>query len=266
MYDLLSFYFQVLSQKLSIVNCKSYIIFAFLMYKNKLTRFAEMKSMPHVVEYGFYDLKKSLHPLRGKWKENFFHNENPIVLELGCGKGEYTVGLAERFPGKNFIGIDIKGARMHRGASMAQEKKLDNAAFIRTRIDFINGFFSENEVSEIWITFADPQKEKPNKRLTAPVFLKRYAHLLKSNGIIHLKTDSELLHNFTIGIIDKEEHKKLFSSKDVYGEIKEEGHLLTTIQTTYEKKFLKESKKITYVAFHLKKDYAKGEKIFPLDE
>ncbi|HEU4716592.1 MAG TPA: tRNA (guanosine(46)-N7)-methyltransferase TrmB, partial [Bacteroidia bacterium] len=158
------------------------------MYKNKLTRFAEMKSMANVVQYTFRDLEKGIHPLRGKWKQDFFRNEKPIVLELGCGKGEYTVGMATRFPGKNFIGVDIKGARMHRGASQAQEAGLHNAAFLRTRIDFINALFAENEVSEIWITFPDPQKEKPKKRLTSPGFLVRYAKLLTPGGIIHLKT------------------------------------------------------------------------------
>lgn len=235
------------------------------MYKNKLTRFAEMKTMDHVVEYGFYDLKKNLHPLRGKWSKEFFQNENPIILELGCGKGEYTVGMAERFPDRNFIGIDVKGARMHRGASAALTKGLKNVGFLRTRIDFINGFFAPGEVSEIWITFADPQKEKPNKRLTAAVFLKRYAHVLKPDGILHLKTDSELLHDSTIDVLLEEGHHIIYRTKDVYADVKEEGHVLTSIQTTYEKMFLKESKKITYVTFQLKADYAANEKVFPLE-
>jgi tRNA (guanine-N7-)-methyltransferase len=234
------------------------------MYKNKLTRFAEMKTMDHVVEYGFYDLKKSLHPLRGKWGKEFFGNEHPIVLELGCGKGEYTVGMAERFPEKNFIGIDVKGARMHRGASQAIERGLENVGFLRTRIDFINGFFAPGEVSEIWITFADPQKEKPNKRLTASVFLKRYAHILKEDGFIHLKTDSVLLHDSTIDVLIEENHDIIYRTKDVYADVKEEGNILTSIQTTYEKMFLKENKKITYVTFRLRKGYGVDETVFPL--
>ncbi|HTL82795.1 MAG TPA: tRNA (guanosine(46)-N7)-methyltransferase TrmB [Bacteroidia bacterium] len=234
------------------------------MYKNKLTRFAEMKTMDHVVEYGFYDLKKELHPLRGKWNPDFFGNDHPLILELGCGKGEYTVGLAERFPEKNFIGIDVKGARMHRGASKAIEQGMKNVGFLRTRIDFINGFFAPGEVDEIWLTFSDPQKEKPNKRLTAPVFLKRYANILKEGGIIHLKTDSVLLHEYTMEVIAEEGHEVLYSSTDIYVDVKDEGNILTTIQTTYEKKFLAENKKITYVTFRLKKDYGKNEKVFPL--
>jgi len=237
------------------------------MKKNKLQRFAEMKEMPNVVQYGYADIEHGLHPLRGKWKKEFFKNNHPLVLELGCGKGEYTVGLAERFPNKNFIGIDVKGARMYTGASKAIDRGLSNAAFVRTRIDFINALFDEGEVNEIWITFADPQKEKPRKRLTSPLFLARYAHLLAADGVIHLKTDSVLLHEYTLEVIAEEGHTILDCTADVY----HDNHLanpelLRTIQTTYEKRFLAEGMKITYVSFRLKPGYAADAKIFPLTE
>jgi tRNA (guanine-N7-)-methyltransferase len=232
---------------------------------NKLQMFAEMKIMPNVVEYGFRDLEaKGLHPLRGKWHAGFFKNEKPIVLELGCGKGEYTLGLAQRYPDKNFIGVDVKGARLHRGAKDASDRKLDNAAFLRIRIDFINAIFGENEVDEIWITFPDPQKEKARKRLTAPGFLVRYAHLLKPGGIIHLKTDSQELHEYTKQVIAKEGHTILDASNDIYNDGRKHDELLTTIQTTYEKRFLAEGLRITYVAFRLKEGYGLDKKVFPV--
>lgn len=237
------------------------------MKMNKLQRFAEMKEMPNVVQFGFRDVEKTgLHPFRGEWGKEFFKNENPLILELGCGKGEYTIGLAERFPGKNFIGVDVKGARMHRGASIAIKNGISNAAFLRTRIDFINAVFGEKEIDEIWLTFSDPQKEKPRKRLTSPLFLTRYAHLLKPGGIIHLKTDSELLHESTLEVIAEEGHTILESSRDIYGDGKKKDEILTTIQTAYEKLFLAEGKKITYVSFKLKEGYGADAKIFPLTE
>lgn len=235
--------------------------------QNKLERFAEMKAMPNVVQYGFRDLEKGgLHALRGKWKTDFFRNDKPIVLELGCGKGEYTVGLARRFPGKNFIGVDVKGARMHRGATQAIRENLDNAAFLRTRIDFINALFDEKEISEIWITFPDPQKEKPKKRLTSPGFLVRYAHLLVPGGIIHLKTDSQLLHEYTKEVIAEEGHGLIEASADIYGDGLPHDEVLTSIRTAYETRFLAEGMKITYVSFSLRKEYGKDAKIFPLTE
>ncbi|CAN5231380.1 tRNA (guanosine(46)-N7)-methyltransferase TrmB [soil metagenome] len=235
--------------------------------KNKLERFAEMKEMPNVVQFGFRDVEKiGLHPLRGKWNSDFFKNRNPLILELGCGKGEYTVGLSERFPEKNFIGIDVKGARMHRGATIALDKGFSNAAFLRTRIDFINAVFDEREVDEIWLTFSDPQKEKPRKRLTSPLFLVRYAHLLKPSGIIHLKTDSILLHEYTLEVIEEEGHSIIECSNDIYGDGNPKAEILTTIQTAYEKRFLGEGMKITYVSFRLKEGYGADAKIFPLTE
>lgn len=232
--------------------------------KNKLQRFAEMKSMPNVVQYHFGNLQQGFHPLRGNWSRDFFKNDKPIVLELGCGKGEYTVGMAKRFPDKNFIGVDIKGARMYVGAMQAIEGGLDNAAFLRTRIDFINALFAEGEVDEIWITFPDPQKEKPKKRLTSPLFLKRYSHLLKTGGTINLKTDSILLHEYTLGVIREEGHEPQHASNDIYTTVKDRGHVLRTIQTYYEKRFLGMGMPITHVSFRLKEGYGKDEKIFPL--
>jgi tRNA (guanine-N7-)-methyltransferase len=234
--------------------------------QNKLQRFAEMKTMPNVVQYHFGNLKEGFHPLRGNWSRDFFKNDKPIVLELGCGRGEYTVGMARRFPDKNFIGVDIKGARMYIGAVQALQEKLDNAAFLRTRIDFINALFGEGEVDEIWITFPDPQKEKPKKRLTSHLFLKRYWHLLKPGGLINLKTDSQLLHAYTLRVIKEEEHIPVHVSDDIYTTVKEPEHVLRTIQTAYEKRFLGMGMPITHVSFRLKDGYAKDVKIFPLTE
>jgi tRNA (guanine-N7-)-methyltransferase len=232
--------------------------------KNKLQRFAEMKTMPNVVQFHFGNLSEGFHPLRGKWREEFFRNPNPVILELGCGKGEYTVGMARRYPEKNFVGVDIKGARMYVGAVQAVEEKLNNAGFLRTRIDFINALFAEGEVDEIWITFPDPQKEKEKKRLTAPIFLKRYAHLLRPGGIIHLKTDSVLLHEYTLRVIREEGHQLLHATNDVYTTVEDPDHVLRTIRTTYEKRFLGMGMPITYVSFTLKEGYGKDARIFPL--
>lgn len=232
--------------------------------KNKLQRFAAMKTMPNVVQYHFGNLQEGFHTLRGQWKTGFFKNEFPIVLELGCGKGEYTVGLGRNFRDKNFIGIDIKGARMYTGASQAIEEKLSNVAFLRTRIDFINAIFGEKEVDEIWITFPDPQKEKPKKRLTSPLFLTRYSHLLKPGGIIHLKTDSALLHEYTKEVIALDGHELLHSTDNIDRDVPDENNFLRSIQTTYEKKFRGKGMPITYIAFRLKIRYGENVTVFPL--
>jgi len=223
-----------------------------------------MKVMPNVVQFHFGNLQAGFHPMRGKWRSEFFKNNNPVILELGCGKGEYTIGMARRFPDKNFIGIDIKGARMYVGATQSVNENLSNAGFLRTRIDFINALFDRNEVDEIWITFPDPQKEKERKRLTAPGFLKRYYHLLKPGGIIHLKTDSVLLHQYTRSVVKTEGLNEIMATDDVYATISEPDHILRTIQTAYEKRFLGMGMKITYVSFRLPSGYCEGEKIFPL--
>lgn len=221
------------------------------MAKRKLEHFAEMKIFPNTSEFGFGQLQEG-HPLRGKWNAAFFKNDNPIVLELGCGKGEYTVGLAQRYPEKNFVGIDIKGARMWYGAKNAIDLQLANAAFLRTRIDFIEACFAPGEVSEIWATFSDPQPQKPKKRLSSSLFLNRYKNIMIPGGVVHVKTDSVLLHESTLETLAQEKHELLESSADIYGEKDRLDPLLTEIQTTYEKKFLAQGMKITYVKMRLR--------------
>ena len=210
-----------------------------------------MEQLPHVVQPDTYELKKDIE-LKGKWNSDFFKNDHPIVLELGCGKGEYSVALAERYPEKNFIGLDIKGNRMWVGASDSHNKELKNIAFLRIIIENIIKCFAENEVSEIWITFPDPQikRRRTNKRLTHPEFLKRYTHLLKEDGIINLKTDSAFLYGFTLGIIEGEGHELLDCTNDLYGvhQVRED----MDIKTHYEKLFLDKGTPITYTKFRLK--------------
>jgi tRNA (guanine-N7-)-methyltransferase len=186
------------------------------------------------------------------WHEQVFHNHNPIVLELGCGKGEYTVTLATRFPEKNFIGIDIKGARLWRGAKTATEKQLQNVVFIRTRIDFIESFFAPCEIDEIWITFPDPQPKAIRKRLTSPLFLSRYRNFLNPGGAIHLKTDSRLLHDYTKALAVHNHLKVWESSTDIYGSGFADEVL--SIKTYYEQLFLKKGMPITYLKFDLNGD------------
>ena len=189
--------------------------------------------------------------LKGKWN-TFFKNEQPLVLELGCGKGEYTVGLAQRNPNKNYIGIDIKGARFWRGAKSAIEEKMENVAFLRTQIELIDLLFEENEVDEIWITFPDPQiKYKRTKhRLTNPVFLKKYKHILKPKGVVHLKTDSEYMHGYTLGLLQGQGHEILYSNHDVYKNAGSPAEVLE-IQTFYENQYLDQGKPITYIQFRI---------------
>lgn len=224
------------------------------MGKNKLKRFAENKTFENVVQPTREEIMSDF-PLKGNWNKDFFKNDHPIVLELGCGKGEYTISLAEKFPEKNFIGIDIKGARFWRGAKTALEDGKNNAGFLRTQIELVDHAFAENEVSEIWITFPDPQIKfrRTKHRLTHPDFLRKYHKILNAKGIIHLKTDSEFLHGYTHGIIHAEGHKVLVSSHNVYHpdnhELPEE---VTSTQTYYEQKFLDKNKNITYIRFALK--------------
>ncbi len=189
--------------------------------------------------------------LKGNWHKNFFHNENPIVLELGCGKGEYTVALARMFPEKNFIGIDVKGARMWRGAKTATEEQLPNVAFLRTRIEFITSMFGKDEVSEIWITFPDPQMKnnRRKKRLTAAGFLNSYRKFLRADGIVHLKTDSLFLHEFTKCIIADNGLKLNCACNDIYGTAFADE--LLSIKTAYEKSFLSQGMAITYLKFNI---------------
>ena len=168
------------------------------MGKNKLKKFAEMETFTNVFQCG---VQAQRDPIAGHWRERFFHNDHPIVLELGCGRGEYTVGLAQKYPEKNFIGVDIKGARMWAGAKQAMQEGLSNVAFLRTNIEFIISFFAAGEVDEIWITFCDPQMKKATKRLTSTYFMQRYQQIMKPNGPIHLKTDSPFLYTYTMEML-----------------------------------------------------------------
>ncbi len=221
--------------------------------KNKLKRFKENETFTNVFQPTREEVVGDQFPLKGKWSSDFFKNDNPIVLELGCGKGEYSVGLAERFPEKNFIGIDIKGARFWRGAKTAVETGMNNVAFVRTQIELIHHIFTENEVSEIWITFPDPQiKYKRTKhRMTNADFLERYKKILKPNGLMHLKTDSEFMHGYTLGLLHGLGHEVIYANHNIY---KNEGAPaeVTGIQTFYESQYLEVNKPITYIKFRIK--------------
>ena len=203
--------------------------------KNKLKRFSENETFTNVFQPTREEVVGNEFPLRGKWNREFFKNDNPIVLELGCGKGEYSVGLAERFPNKNFIGIDIKGARFWRGAKTAVETGMNNVAFVRTQIELINHIFAENEVSEIWITFPDPQiKYKRTKhRMTNAEFLERYKKILKPSGLIHLKTDSEPFFDYSLEQFRAHQLPILAETKDLYTSEWNEDHF--GIKTRFEK-------------------------------
>ena len=194
--------------------------------------------------------------MKGKWRSEVFRNDNPIVLELGCGKGEYSVGLAKAFPEKNFIGIDIKGARFWFGAKEAIAENLTNVAFLRTQIELLEGFFAQDEVDEIWITFPDPQiKFKRTKhRMTNPEFLERYKKMLKKEGTVHLKTDSEFLHGYTLGLLQGQGHEIISAHHDIYGapEYEPGTPLLREIKTYYEGLFSAKGKTITYIKFKIK--------------
>lgn len=218
--------------------------------KNKLKRFKENETFANVVQPTREEVLAGFEH-KGNWAA-FFGNDNPIVLELGCGKGEYTVGLAKRNPNRNYIGIDIKGARFWRGAKTALEQKLDNVAFLRTQIELVDHLFGEDEVSEIWITFPDPQiKYKRTKhRMTNPVFLERYKKILKPKGVVNLKTDSEYMHGYTLGLLQGLGHKILYANHDVY---KNEGAPpeVLEIQTFYENQYLQNGKPITYIQFRI---------------
>lgn len=219
------------------------------MSRKKLARFKENNEFEHVIEPQRSEVLGDF-PLRGKWSE-FFNNNNPIVLELGCGKGEYTVAMAEKFPDKNFIGVDIKGARIWYGATEVKEKGLQNAAFLRTQIELINHCFAQNEVSEIWITFPDPQiKYKRMKhRMTNPEFLKRYAEILKPDGLVHLKTDSEFLHGYTHGVLQILNFPVHQAYHDIDLQLNDKKHLLHAVRTYYEDLFRNKGKAVSYIKF-----------------
>ncbi len=219
--------------------------------KNKLKRFKENETFKNVIQPTREEVFDDALNLKGNWKRNFFKNDHPLVLELGCGKGEYAVNLAKMFPEKNFLGIDIKGARFWRGAKTALEEGLNNVLFLRTQIELIDHLFSENEVDEIWITFPDPQiKYKRTKhRLTNLEFLEKYRTILKSEGVVHLKTDSEFLHGYTIALLHALHFKIEYAHHDVYN-TDTAPQEVTGIQTFYEKQYLEQNKKITYLRFN----------------
>lgn len=221
--------------------------------KNKLKRFKENEVFENVVQPTRSEIVESTYEYKGKWKQDFFKNDNPLVLELGCGKGEYTVGLARRNPNCNFLGIDIKGARFWRGAKTALEEDMPNVGFLRTQIELVDQVFAEGEVDEIWITFPDPQiKWKRTKhRMTNPDFLDKYKKILTKEGLIHLKTDSEFMHGYTLGILEGLGHDILYAHHDIYvnHEAPEE---VVGIQTFYEQQYLDKKKSITYLKFRLK--------------
>lgn len=221
------------------------------MGKDKLRRFAENLTFKNFVQPEFEEIFHRDHPLKGHWRSDFFHNDNPIVLELGCGRGEYTVALASRCPDRNFIGIDIKGARMWRGAKTATENAMTNVGFLRTRIEFIESFFAENEVDELWITFPDPQlrKNRIKKRLTAPLFLGYYSRFLKPDGAVNLKTDSQHLHLYTRAVAECNGLPIEACDDDIYGHGTADEVL--SIKTAYETRFLAEGLPITYLRFGL---------------
>ncbi len=222
------------------------------MGKNKLKKFAALETYPHVLQYSYALLQDEGFPLRGRWKTDFFHNDHPIVLELGCGKGEYTVGLARKNPDRNYIGVDVKGARIYTGATMALEEKMTNVAFLRASISDILSFFAPGEVSEIWITFPDPQMQYTRRRLTSPRFLEMYRNILAPDALIRLKTDSPFLYTYTRNLILHNSMPLSADSSDLYADCNPDlPASLREIRTFYEQQWLARGKTIKYLAFRL---------------
>lgn len=223
------------------------------MGKNKLRRFAENRTFTHVVQPTFEELVHEGLPLRGRWSAGMFAREAPLVLELGCGRGEYTVGLARLHPAHDHVGVDIKGARIWRGAKDAHDAGLTNVAFLRTHVDHISRCFGPGEVDAIWLTFSDPQLEKPRKRLTSPLFLARYREILKPKGVVHLKTDSPVLYTYTLEMIDTHGLVLQEKSANVYSDlvhrVSPEEQAVLNIRTWYERKWLDQGHTIHYVRF-----------------
>ncbi len=220
------------------------------MGKNKLKKFEEMENFSHVFQLSFHEIRSGIpFDMKGKWNKQFFKNDNPIVLELGCGKGEYTVELAKMFPFKNFIGIDIKGARMWTGAKLISELKLNNVAFLRTKIELLSHFFAKDEISEIWITFPDPQMKKCTKRMTATNFMDQYQQFIKADGLIHLKTDSRFMYTYTSEMVRANSYPVILQTDDLY----HSGILddILNIKTYYEQQWLARGITIKYLKFQL---------------
>ena len=227
------------------------------MSKGKLAKFADMETYACVFQYPYSVVSDVPFDMRGHWGERYFHNNNPIVLELGCGKGEYTVGLAKRHPDMNFIGVDIKGARMWTGATEATREGLKNVAFLRTNIEIIDRFFAEDEVQEIWLTFSDPQMKNPRKRLTSTYFMERYRRFLVDGGSIHLKTDSNFLFTYTTYMVDCNGLPVEEKTEDLYAAAQQLGTALAQaagIQTYYESMWLARGLNIRYLKFRLPRE------------
>ena len=221
------------------------------MGKNKLSRFRELETLDRVFQPSFEEVFRKDHELKGKWNQEVFGNDHPLVLELGCGKGEYTVELAKMNPGRNYLGVDIKGARIWKGARQANEEEMKNVAFLRTRIDFISSFFTRGEVNEIWITFPDPQEKKRRrkKRLTGAAFLNLYRNILIDRGWVHLKTDNRYLYLYTLELARYNELEIGRHTDDLYNTEWEDEAL--SIQTFYESRFRAEGSAIHYIRFRI---------------
>lgn len=223
------------------------------MGKGKLQKFAEMETFPNVFQYPFSVIEEKPFEMKGKWHQDYFNNNHPIVLELGCGKGEYTVELARLYPEMNFIGVDIKGARMWTGAKMALEEKLTNVAFLRTNIEIIDRFFDKDEVQEIWLTFSDPQMKNPRKRLTSSFFMERYRRFLVDKGIVHLKTDSFFLYTYTSLMVQVNNLPLLFCTDDLYHTdgLDDATKKILSIHTYYESMWIERGLNIKYIKYQL---------------
>ena len=228
----------------------------YCMGKGKLAKFAEMETFNNVFQYPYSVIDNVPFEMKGKWREEFFKNENPIVLELGCGKGEYAVGMARMFPNINFIGVDIKGARMWTGAKAAIEEGLPNVAFLRTNIEIIDRFFADGEVQEIWLTFSDPQMKNERKRLTSTYFMERYRRFLVDGGLIHLKTDSNFLFTYTKEMVKENKLEVEMCTDDLYHatDLDEGTKSILGIRTYYESMWLERGLNIKYIKFKLPKE------------
>ena len=240
------------------------------MSKGKLAKFADMERYENVFQYPYSVVEQVPFEMKGRWNECYFRNDHPIVLELGCGKGEYTVELAKLYPEVNFIGVDIKGARMWTGATQALQEGLKNVAFLRTNIEVIDRFFTPGEVTEIWLTFSDPQMKNPRKRLTSTWFMQRYRHFLADGGIVHLKTDSNFLFTYTTYMVEKNGLPLLFRTEDLYHTegIDEETRRILAIRTYYESMWIERGLNIRYMKFRLPQqgELREPEVEIPLDD